>query len=1516
MKSKKIIIAALSLGLIFAPTKPLVFAADAELAEVDFDSKRLNLIHKQEIVTGKTENEYKKIKAISDEALKILNSEKNKETELERNIQNLKTELEANPSNDRKIEIMTEINDLENQLDQQNQKIDELDQDYKEKKEKRAHYEYIASVERYLLSDYRSAKRDIDLEIADAKYQIRVFRNQGLLDDEERNSFISEINTVSKTENPEDYIKIYESARAKAEQKKSGKLTENTETETDNQTPDQNETTAPNKEELKAAKESAIENLKSKTNLTETQEKSFREEISNAENLEELAEINKKVNEADEEAAKAKEVSEAKDKAKQSLENAENIDSEQKASFEKKIEDAETIDQLLEIESNIKLSDDKAQQEKIAQELAAAKESAIENLKSKSNLTEDQEKSFQEAIRNAENLEELAEINKKVDEAEEEASKEKEVSEAKDKAKQSLESSEHINSEQKVIFENQIEEADTIDKILEIENNIKLADEKAKKEKIAQELANSKQILEEKLENTNLSTEQKDAFKDRILNAKNQAELEAIQIDIDQADEKVKKEKELEENKKILRENLNSKENLRPDQKEEFEKQIAEATEKEMLAKIEEEINQADENAKKEKASQELENAKTDLAEKLNSKENLRPDQKDEFEKQISEANDKETLANIEEEITLAVEVAKKEKIAQELAAAKESAIENLKAKINLTEAQVKLFEEEINNAENLEELAEINKKVDEAEQKAIEAKELSGAKNKVKLSLENVKNINIEQKAYFEKQIEDAETVEQLLEIENNIKLADENAKKEKIAQELANSKQILEEKLENTILTQDQKDEFEKQISEANDKEALAKIEEKINVAIEVANKEKTAEELKAAKESSIENLKSKTNLTEAQVKLFEEEINNVENLEELAEINKKVNEADEKAAKAKEVSEAKDNAKQSLESSEHIDSEQKVIFENQIEEVDTIDKILEIENNIKLADEKAKKEKIAQELANSKQILEEKLENTNLSPEQKDAFKGRILNSENQAELEAIQVEIDQTDEIAKKEKANQELEANKKSLIENLNSKENLRPDQKAEFEKQIAEANDKEALAKIEEKINVAVEVANKEKTIEELKAAKESSIENLKTKDNLTDVQEKSFREEISNAENLEELAEINKKVNEADEKAKQEKVSQELENAKQLLEEKLENTGLSPEQKDTFKNRILKAESQAELETIESDINQADENAKKEKASQELENAKTALAEKLFATSLNQDQKDSFLEKIHNVTDLEVLEAIDKEIEIASNQVDENIENETEKDPSNEENPSTPDPEEEKPKDEEKDPSEEKPNEEEAGSLPENQDDNTTEKPDPSNEDSVDDDNELENNPQNPDPDNGNTDSSDTSENVENTPTDDNSANGRENNTADGENPEKTSPEGQRPRNTKITRPISDDINPVSRPLENPSYLPSTITINETSTAKKDTIELKDDLKYLKKGTYKISDLEAKRDKIEEAIKKNKATVRAIGILEDLAPKTLAKNRAKINALLKQSQRLLAQANYALAEYNYLLSK
>lgn len=89
-----------------------------------------------------------------------------------------------------------------------------------------------------------------------------------------------------------------------------------------------------------------------------------------------------------------------------------------------------------------------------------------------------------------------------------------------------------------------------------------------------------------------------------------------------------------------------------------------------------------------------------------------------------------------------------------------------------------------------------------------------------------------------------------------------------------------------------------------------------------------------------------------------------------------------------------------------------------------------------------------------------------------------------------------------------------------------------------------------------------------------------------------------------------------------------------------------------------------------------------------------------------------------------------------------------------------------------------------------------------------------------------------------------------------------------------------------------------------------------KDTIIVKENYKYIKKGSHKVADLKAKRDKLQKSIAHNKASVRAIELLEELTPKTVAKNRNKINALLKESERLIKEANYALAEYNYVLSR
>ncbi|WP_394010950.1 hypothetical protein [Anaerococcus cruorum] len=110
-----------------------------------------------------------------------------------------------------------------------------------------------------------------------------------------------------------------------------------------------------------------------------------------------------------------------------------------------------------------------------------------------------------------------------------------------------------------------------------------------------------------------------------------------------------------------------------------------------------------------------------------------------------------------------------------------------------------------------------------------------------------------------------------------------------------------------------------------------------------------------------------------------------------------------------------------------------------------------------------------------------------------------------------------------------------------------------------------------------------------------------------------------------------------------------------------------------------------------------------------------------------------------------------------------------------------------------------------------------------------------------------------------------------------------------------------------------------NPSGNDYTTTIKiteEKPQPAKDTIIVKENYRYIKKGSHKVDDLKAKRDQLQKSIAHNKASVRAIELLEELTPKTVAKNRDKINALLKESERLIKEANYALAEYNYVLSK
>lgn len=128
---------------------------------------------------------------------------------------------------------------------------------------------------------------------------------------------------------------------------------------------------------------------------------------------------------------------------------------------------------------------------------------------------------------------------------------------------------------------------------------------------------------------------------------------------------------------------------------------------------------------------------------------------------------------------------------------------------------------------------------------------------------------------------------------------------------------------------------------------------------------------------------------------------------------------------------------------------------------------------------------------------------------------------------------------------------------------------------------------------------------------------------------------------------------------------------------------------------------------------------------------------------------------------------------------------------------------------------------------------------------------------------------------------------------------------------QGKTDKNNKDSSKLDNKEEKTSKPAIKPLD-----PIKENTTSKEDTIIVTQSFRYIKKGSYKVSDLKAKRDRLEKSIDANKATVRAIQLLEELAPRTVAKNRSKVDKLLKESQRLLKEASYALDEYNYLLSK
>ncbi|SUU93405.1 GA module [Anaerococcus octavius] len=475
MKKKSILIASLSLGLIFGIANTPTYASANEITQEQ----------KDEFHRRKTDEVLAQLKAKDKDAAanllaaqKELESEKDNLSKKEEELGNLEkakiekeNQLDQSKENNDSEEVINklqnELDQINNDINQKNEEITLLNQSIKEKDDK----VNLLDKEKFrihrLSDDYSHATNGDPflLDKAEARYDIRGYEIQGLINEYERNTYINEVNVTQNKEELEAKL-----AEIKGKIGIAGESTPEKE-----------------KEVLNKTKEDALSKLNEKENLSQEQKEDFKVKIESVENIEDLKTINKEVEKA-----------EADAKAK-----------------------------------------------KDAEKLKAFKESSKRNIEKKEYLSQENKKELLDQIESAETLEKIEAILKEADLADKKTKEEKDNSEvakklesSKESAKQNIESKDHLTPEQIKEFKNQVDSAESVEKINEILDKVGAADKKSQKEKEEKTLEKSKKEIKDKLNNNNLDQDDKESFAKKIDQASNLEILKNIEEQINAASKK------------------------------------------------------------------------------------------------------------------------------------------------------------------------------------------------------------------------------------------------------------------------------------------------------------------------------------------------------------------------------------------------------------------------------------------------------------------------------------------------------------------------------------------------------------------------------------------------------------------------------------------------------------------------------------------------------------------------------------------------------------------------------------------------------------------------------------------------------------------------------------------------------------------------------------------------------------------------------------------------------------------
>lgn len=472
MKKKSILIASLSLGLIFGIANTPTYASANEITQEQ----------KDEFHRRKTDEVLAQLKAKDKDAAanllaaqKELESEKDNLSKKEEELGNLEkskiekeNQLDQSKENNDSEEVINklqnELDQINNDINQKNEEITLLNQSIKEKDDK----VNLLDKEKFrihrLSDDYSHATNGDPflLDKAEARYDIRGYEIQGLINEYERNTYINEVNVTQNKEELEAKL-----AEIKGKIGIAGESTPEKE-----------------KEVLNKTKEDALSKLNEKENLSQEQKEDFKVKIESVENIEDLKTINKEVEKAEAD-AKAKKDAEKlkafKESSKRNIEKKEYLSQENKKELLDQIESAETLEKIEAILKEADLADKKAKEEKdnseVAKKLESSKESAKQNIESKDHLTPEQIKEFKNQVDSAESVEKINEILDKAGAADKKSQKEKEektLEKSKKELKDKLNNN-NLNQDDKESFAKKIDQASNLEILKNIEEQINAA---------------------------------------------------------------------------------------------------------------------------------------------------------------------------------------------------------------------------------------------------------------------------------------------------------------------------------------------------------------------------------------------------------------------------------------------------------------------------------------------------------------------------------------------------------------------------------------------------------------------------------------------------------------------------------------------------------------------------------------------------------------------------------------------------------------------------------------------------------------------------------------------------------------------------------------------------------------------------------------------------------------------------------------------------------------------------------